>query len=91
MRECKIILEYKLPHKWGRVVVEIPGGALAMGAGFRADGPVIWAFVNTDDPMVSCVFYNQSSGSAIPDTPVSFIGSVQGYDGLTWHVFQEVR
>lgn len=86
------IYKYVLPQSGHRVTVEIHGGVVAKSVGIQPPGNiVVWAFVDPGAPLIPCIFHQMFTGQSVPDIPTTFIGTVQAYDGLVFHVFQEVR
>ena len=71
------------------VTVEMPNLAHIIHVGTQDDGPVLWAWVDTDQPMTQREYYVFGTGHPMPSEPqLHHIGTCQTESGFVWHVFR---
>ena len=70
-------------------VVEMPKYARVVYVGAQDDGPVLWALVDTEQPIERREFWVYGTGHTIDvSRPKVHIGTCQTESGLVWHVFE---
>lgn len=71
------------------VRVEMPKYSHVVHVGSQDDGPVLWAIVDTEQPMETREFWVYGTGHLIDvERPKVHVGSCHTEAGLVWHVFE---
>lgn len=70
-------------------VVAMPPDSVILTAQMQNNIPTLWALVDTDaKPWEQRTFFVIGTGMEMPPGSGDYIGTVQEYNGLVWHVFE---
>ena len=83
----KTIWKYLLDSD--NVVLSMPSGADILSVQTQNDGICLWARVSPDAPATTRRFRIAPTGRWIDFEMISFLGTVQQFNGsLVWHIFE---
>jgi hypothetical protein len=67
-------------------ILALPKGATILSVAEQYGEVTLWALVDPDKELEHRLFYIFGTGHPVPNTPGTFLGTVQIRD-LVWHVF----
>lgn len=80
------------PNPGGTQLINMPSGAMLMKVGMQAQGPVFWALVDPEQPVVSRTFMIVGTGhptDRLDSGTFRYVGTFEELDGaLVWHLFE---
>lgn len=80
---------YKYPLMLHDESIDMPVGAEILSLQAQIGRPVIWALVDTEQPLHKRRFRTYGTGNAIHDPDGRYIDTFQTHDGvMVWHVFE---
>lgn len=69
------------------IAVSMPEGAQVLTVQMQRDTPCIWALVDTEAPLVTCMFRLFGTGNPISGDAGEYVGTFQML-GLVFHLFR---
>ena len=89
----KTVHKFKLPMPSDYFTIEMPRWAKILHVDTQQGIPVMWALVDTDQPMEPRQFRWAGTGHPVekPGYEFKYVGTFQGQQGLLiWHIFEVV-
>jgi len=83
----KTIFKYPLTGAF-KQTIKMPEGAEILCAQLQNGVPTLWAKVNDSNELKDRVIEVYGTGVEVNEYDLDYIGTVQDFAGLVWHVFE---
>lgn len=82
---------YKYHLNWASTTLDLHQNAQVLSAQLQSDMPVLWVLCDPALPKESrrFVIYGIGDSIAIGDRNLRHLSTVQSFNGLVWHIFED--